>query len=183
MIVALLVILLNDHFSLGRMEQVMLTSSVPLFFLCFSISRWARLLAGRHIFGYRAIHSWTFVSSYVVYAAAVLTHTPVLLWLGSAILGSALAGGHLGWNLGHNDFTDDARSTLYMAIHVGLTGLRGLIMPLVGVAFYQFVQLVSPGNGVYAILLPLVLASLGSAWFVYLHFDRKRRLEEEGVTP
>ena len=50
MIVALLVVLINDHFSLNRVQQVMLTSSVPLFFLCFSISQWARLLAGRHIF-------------------------------------------------------------------------------------------------------------------------------------
>jgi MFS family permease len=176
MIVALLVVLLNEYFSLGRLEQVMLTSSVPLFFLCFSISHWARLLAGRHIFGYRAIHSWTFVSSYVIFSIAVLAHVPWLLWLGSALLGSALAGGHLGWNLGHNDFTDDARSTLYMAIHVGLTGLRGLVMPLVGIAFFQYLQAVSPGNGMYAILLPLALSTLGSAWFVWLHLERTRRL-------
>jgi MFS family permease len=176
MIVTLLVVLLNEHFNMGQMEQVMLTSSVPLFFLCFSIAHWAKLLAGRHIFGYRAIHSWTFVSAYVIYSIALLAHIPWLLWLGSALLGSALAGGHLGWNLGHNDFTDDTRSTLYMAIHVGLTGLRGLVMPLVGVAFYQYLQSVSPGSGIYSILLPLVLASLGSAWFVYLHLERTRRL-------
>jgi MFS family permease len=182
MIVAMLVVLMNDHFSLGRMEQVMLTSSVPLLFLCFSISRWARLLASRHIFGYRAIHSWTFVSSYVVYAIAALAQWPLLLWLGSALLGAGLAGGHLGWNLGHNDFTDDARSSLYMAIHVGLTGLRGLLMPILGVAFYQYLEATAPGSGIYATLLPLTLAGLGSAWFVYLHFERERNSGERGGT-
>ena len=175
MVVALLVVLINEHFEMSRLQQVMLTSSIPLFFLCFSISQWAKLLAGRHIFGYRAIHSWTFVSSYIVFAVAILGHHPLLLWLGSALLGAALAGGHLGWNLGHNDFTDDARSTLYMAIHVGLTGLRGLIMPLVGIGFYQYLESLESGRGIYSILLPLLLASVGSVGFVYLHWDRKRR--------
>ena len=180
MIIALLVVLINENFDLGRMEQVMITSSVPLFFLCFSIAQWAKLLAHRHIFGYRAIHSWTFVASYLVFTIAALLHIPSLLWLGSALLGTALAGGHLGWNLGHNDFTDDANSTLYMAIHVGLTGLRGLLMPVLGVSFYQYLKSVDPASGIYATLLPLSLSILGSFWFVFLHFRRKRRLLERG---
>jgi hypothetical protein len=47
---------------------------------------------------------------------------------------AAFAGGKLGWNLGHNDFASDDQSTLYMGIHVTLTGVRGLIAPLAGVA-------------------------------------------------
>jgi len=178
MIIAMLVVLINEHFNLARLEQVMITSSIPLLFLCFSISLWAKLLARRHIFGYRAIHSWTFVCSYLVFAVAALAHVPLLLWLGSALLGAALAGGHLGWNLGHNDFSDDANSTLYMAIHVGLTGLRGLLMPLFGVAFYQYLESGEAGGGIYAILLPLGLSAAGSMRFVYLHVERKRRLKK-----
>jgi len=92
--------------------------------------------------------------------------------MGSLLLGSAYAGGHLGWNLGHNDFTNDANSSLYMAIHVSLTGLRGLLMPIIGVAFIQFLDSVWPGSGAYSLLLPLLLCFLGTCWFVYLHFDR-----------
>jgi MFS family permease len=178
MIIAMLVVLINEHFSLSRLDQVMITSSVPLLFLCFSISQWAKLLAKRHIFSYRAIHSWTFVCAYVVFTIAALAHIPLLLWLGSALLGAALAGGHLGWNLGHNDFSDDANSTLYMAIHVGLTGLRGMLMPLLGVAFYQYLESGSSGSGIYATLLPLGLSIAGSTWFVFLHFKLKRGLQE-----
>ena len=177
MVIALLVVMINEHFNLNQVEQVMITSSVPLLFLCFSISQWAKLLAHRHIFSYRAVQSWAFVTSYLIFVCAALFHISYLLWLGAALLGIALAGGHLGWNLGHNDFTDDANSTLYMAIHVSLTGMRGLFMPIVGVAFYQWLEASNPGSGIYAVMLPLGLSILGSSWFVILHFDKKRRMQ------
>ncbi len=172
MIIAMLVVLMNDYFTLSRLSQVMITSSLPLLVLCFSIAYWAKLLDRHHIFTYRAIHSWNFVSAYVVFAIAAIGRIPDLLWIGSLLLGSAYAGGHLGWNLGHNDFTNDANSSLYMAIHVSLTGLRGLLMPIIGVAFIQFLDSVWPGSGAYSLLLPLLLCFLGTCWFVYLHFDR-----------
>jgi len=175
MVIAMLVVLMNDHFSLPRLSQVMITSSLPLVILCVTIAYWARILDRRHIFTYRAIHSWNFVSAHAVFAFAAISGISELLWLGSLLLGSAYAGGHLGWNLGHNDFTNDANSSLYMAIHVSLTGFRGLIMPIVGVAFMQYLESTSPGHGVYAMLLPLLLCLLGSCWFVYLHIDRERR--------
>jgi MFS family permease len=174
MIIAMLVILMNDYFTLPRLHQVMITSSLPLLVLFVTIAHWAKVLDRRHIFTYRAIHSWNFVSAHAVFAVAALANMPGLLWLGSLLLGSAYAGGHLGWNLGHNDFTSDADSSLYMAIHVSLTGLRGLFMPIVGVAFFQYLESVSPGHGAYAMLLPMALCLLGSFWFVYLHFDRAK---------
>jgi len=174
MVIAMLVVFMNDHFTLSRMDQVMITSSLPLLVLCVSIAYWAKLLDRRHIFTYRAIHSWNFVSAHAVFAIAAIAGIPELLWLGSLLLGSAYAGGHLGWNLGHNDFTNDANSSLYMAIHVSLTGLRGLLMPIVGVACMQYLESIKPGYGAYAMLLPLLLCFLGSCWFVFLHFDRER---------
>lgn len=174
MVIAMLVVLMNELFTLQRLSQVMITSSLPLLILCLTISFWAKLLDRQHIFTYRAIHSWAFVSAHFVFALAAIARIPELLWLGSVLLGSAYAGGHLGWNLGHNDFTDDANSSLYMAIHVSLTGLRGLLMPIAGVAFIQFLDSVSPGSGRYALLLPLLLCLLGSCWFVYLHHDREK---------
>ncbi|MDT8322372.1 MAG: MFS transporter [Xanthomonadales bacterium] len=172
MIIAMLVLLMNEHFGMVRLHQVMITSSVPLLVLCFSIRRWAKVLATRHIFTYRAIHSWNFVACFVCFALAAILELSALLWLGSILLGSAYAGGHLGWNLGHNDFTDDTNSSLYMAIHVGFTGARGLVMPIVGVMFFQYMETVAPGGGAYAMLLPLSLSILGSCWFVYLHRRR-----------
>jgi len=61
-----------------------------------------------------------------------------------------------------------------MAIHVSLTGLRGLLMPIIGVVLFQYLESISNGYGVYAMLIPLLLCLLGASWFVYLHFERRR---------
>jgi hypothetical protein len=161
---------------LSQFEQVMITSSLPLLVLCFSIPYWARLLDRRHIFGYRALHSWFFVASFAVFAAAIHARESLLLWPASVLLGAAYAGAHLGWNLGHNDFTTDAKAAHYMAIHVTFTGLRGLVVPLVGVGLYQFLAMRWPAQASYALILPLVLSLAGSLFFVGLHLERKRRL-------
>lgn len=174
MVIPILVIVLNEQFSMARFAQVMITSSLPLVFLCLFVRVWARLLDGAHIFAYRAIHSWFYVSAIGVFLLAGVTGKAWLLWPGSILLGVANAGGHLGWNLGHNDFSNDAWASLYMAIHVTLTGLRGLLAPLAGVAFYQFLAGVAPERAAWALILPLTLSFLGSAWFVVLNRERRR---------
>lgn len=175
MVVAMLVVLMNDRLGLDRLPQVLITSSVPVLVMCLSVRTWARLLDRRHIVSYRAAHSWTFVAANACFATAMILGRVGFLWAGAILLGLAWGGGHLGWNLGHNDFADDADSTLYMATHVGLTGLRGLVMPVLGVFFIQWLDAVSPGRGVYAMLFPLALTAAGWAWFTRLHLERKRR--------
>jgi MFS family permease len=169
MIVAMLVVLMNDRLGLDRFTQVLITSSLPIFLMCLTVRSWARVLDKRHIVSYRAVHSWTFVAANTFFAAAFLVDAPQLLWVGSILLGAAWGGGHLGWNLGHNDFANDGDSTLYMATHVWLTGLRGLIMPVAGVAFIHYLETQAPGQGDYAMLLPLALTLAGYLWFVHLH--------------
>lgn len=179
MVVPMLVILVADHFRLGRMEQVLITSSVPVMVLCFSVAFWAARLDRRHIISYRAVHSWSFVATGATFAAAAITQQAELLWLGAVLMGSALGGGHLGWNLGHNDFSGDADASLYMATHVSLTGVRGLVSPLIAVSFMQFLESLRPGLGAYGLLLPLTLTLAGALWFVHLHRQRRR----QGLAP
>jgi hypothetical protein len=175
MVVAMLVVLMNDQLGLDRLRQVLIASSLPILVLCLSVRGWARVLEDRHIISYRAVHSWTFVAANAFFAAAFMGGMPQLLWVGAVLLGLAWGGGHLGWNLGHNDFADDSDSSLYMATHVWLTGLRGLIMPVLGVVFIQFLEWFSPGHGAYAMLLPFGLTLAGWSWFIRLHRDLKLR--------
>jgi hypothetical protein len=109
-----------------------------------------------------------------VFAWAAITQTPALLWLGAVLMGSAHGGGNLGWNLGHHDFSGDADSSLYMATHVSLTGVRGLVMPIAGVVFLRYLESLQTGLGAYALLLPLALTLSGTLWFVHLHRVRRR---------
>ena len=175
MLIPILVVQLNELLVLSQLNQVMIISTLPLLVLCFSIPFWARLLDRMHIFTYRAMHSWCFVSSSALFCLAVISGRSEFLWPASVMLGAAYAGGHLGWNLGHNDFSSDATASHYMAIHVTLTGIRGLVMPLVGVGFYQFLSAHWPGHASYALLLSLGLTLAGSVNFVILHLERKRR--------
>lgn len=168
MVIPILVIALNEQFNLTKLAQVMLTSSIPLVFLCLTIRPWARMLDGNHIFAYRSIQSWFYVSSIGVFMLAAGLGQAWLLWPGAILLGVSIAGGHLGWNLGHNDFSSDSRASLYMAIHVTLTGMRGLVAPLMGVAFYQYLSGLNPQANRWALGLPFLLSVTGAIWFVLL---------------
>jgi MFS family permease len=176
MLTPLLVVIMNDQLGLPRFDQVLLTSSIPLLVLCFSIGAWGRLLDGRHILHYRAVQAWFFVAANVAFAAGVILQLTWVLWPAAAILGAAYAGGLLGWNLGHNDFASDRESSIYMAIHVSLTGARGLVMPLFGVVCYQWLEYTAAGSGTYAMFLPVTLTLSGTLWFVHLSI-LKRRLD------
>lgn len=168
MVVAQLVVILNEQLGLSRLQQMLVTSSIPFAAIPLSIPLWARYFDRVHIVRYRAVQSWTFVAAIATLLAGVLARELWLLWLGAALLGTGYSGGRLGWNLGHNDFASDARATEYMGLHVTLTGIRGLAAPLIGVGAYQIMEGVNPGSGVYALVLPLLLSTSGAFGFVWL---------------
>jgi len=168
MVIALLVVILTEQLGLPRFQQVLITTSVPLIAVSLMTPFWARRLDRMHVLEYRAVHSWMFVLAMACFAPGAIFGQAWLFWVGALILGSAFAGGKLGWNLGHNDFASDAHSTLYMAIHVTLTGIRGLLAPLVGVGIYQILESFQPQAGRYVLLFPLTLTLAAAITFVML---------------
>jgi hypothetical protein len=168
MVIALLVILLNEQFGFARSEQVMVTTALPLIMLSIFTPIWARRLDAVHILDYRARQAWMFVITMLFFLTASILGLKWLFWIGALSLGMAFAGGKLGWNLGHNDFASDDKSTLYMGIHVTLTGIRGLIAPLVGVSVYQLLEAYGTGLGRYVLLFPFTLTLGGAVTFVIL---------------
>jgi hypothetical protein len=98
-------------------------------------------------------------------AAALLLRTQWLVWPGAFLYGVSLAASSLGWSLGHNDFAPRGEETRYMALHVSLTGLRGLAAPTLGVFAYHALERLWPGTGAWAVLMPLALVVLGAAQF------------------
>ncbi|MEE4295089.1 MAG: MFS transporter [Wenzhouxiangella sp.] len=175
MVIALLVILLTEQFGFSRFSQVMITTTLPLLSLAVFTPVWARRLDAVHILDYRARQAWSFVLTLGLFTLATVAGLPWLFWVGSLALGAAFAGGKLGWNLGHNDFASDDQSTLYMGIHVTLTGLRGLLAPLAGVLVYQTLEAQGPGLGRWVLVFPFALTLGGAITFVIL--ARLRRQE------
>ena len=174
MVIALLVILLTEQFGFSRFEQVMITTTLPLLTLAVFTPIWARRLDAVHILDYRARQAWAFVLALGLFTVAAVTMQGWLFWVGSLALGAAFAGGKLGWNLGHNDFASDDQSTLYMGIHVTLTGVRGLLAPLAGVLVYQALEAHQPGLGRWVLLFPFALTLGGAVTFVVLAALRRR---------
>lgn len=181
MVIALLVVLLTEQFGVSRFSQVMITTTLPL--LCLSVFTpiWARRLDAVHILDYRAKQAWTFVLAVGLFATSAMLDWIVGFWIGALALGAAFAGGKLGWNLGHNDFASDEQSTVYMGIHVTLTGLRGLVAPLTGVLVYQQLESISEGWGRFVLLFPLTLTLGGAITFVVLARWRRRELARLGI--
>jgi MFS family permease len=178
MVIALLVILLTEQFGFSRFSQVMITTTLPLLSLAVFTPIWARRLDAVHILDYRARQAWSFVLTLGLFTVATVVGLPWLFWVGSLTLGAAFAGGKLGWNLGHNDFASDDQSTLYMGIHVTLTGLRGLLAPLAGVLVYQTLEAQGPGLGRWVLVFPFALTLGGAITFVILARLRRREAAE-----
>ncbi len=167
MALAPLILVLGDMQS-GAVEKVLISSSIPLLFIPLTIAWWARRLDRMHVIQYRATHSWSFVAALSLFAVGSALHNSLLLMSGAALLGVAYAGGLLGWNLGHNDFSSADRAAQYLGVHVTLTGVRGLIMPLVGVNLHRWFSLNTPWGGEAAMLVPLALCTSGAVAFLWL---------------
>jgi MFS family permease len=168
MFVAPLILILNDQMDLPAWQQVLLTSSVPLAALPLTIGFWAKMLGRLHVIPYRARHCWSFVTAIGCFALAAGMHWQPLLWVGAFLFGTAVAGAVLGWNLGHHDFATPAKASHYMAVHVTLTGIRGLVMPVVGVNLYHWLQQYHPDSSRWVLLVPLVLSVSGALAFQWL---------------
>jgi hypothetical protein len=178
MVLAPLILIINAHYSLTQLEQMLITSSIPLLMMTATMRIWSRLLDSGHVVHYRARHAWSFVAAFITWIAAIPLDMPALLWIGAAVYGFAQAGGVLGWNLGHHDFSSPERAAQYMGTHVTLTGIRGLIAPLVGVWGYQWLEMRAPGSGHWILVLPLLLATSGAIGFV--RWSREMRRREAG---
>ncbi len=180
MFMAPLIVFLNEHTGMGQLQQILITTAIPLALIPFAVGWWAKLLDGNHIFHFRSIHSWGFVVALVIFLSAQILAINELFFVGAFVYGIAISGGVIGWNLGHNDFVGKGDSGKnenpmdYMAIHVTLTGIRGLIMPLVGISLYQWLETTGSGAGRYALVLPLIMTTLGAILFVVFNKQSKQ---------
>jgi hypothetical protein len=180
MFMAPLILVMNNNLQLSQVQQILITASLPTLLMPLLVPFWASVFARRHVIDFRARLNWFFAGAVGAFLTAAVTHWIPLLWLGSVLLGTGWAGGRLGWNLGHNDFTaDDERATGYMGLHVTLTGVRGAVVPLVGVTLYQTLEARAPGFGVWSLLLPFMLSLCGAIGFVVL--ARTMRAPPRGV--
>lgn len=165
----LMVVCQNEVLGLPAFQQVLVTTAIPVLVVPFAVRPWATYLDRHRVLAFRAVHGRITIVAVLLLLAAVFLHWPWLLLGGALLLGVSMAAGSLGWSLGHNDFAPRGEETRYMALHVTMTGIRGLVTPPVAIGLYYALDSWRPGLGAAALLLPLALIVAGSQRFTAMH--------------
>jgi MFS family permease len=169
MAIPVLVIMLREEFNLSYFWSILISSTGALIVMPLAIPLWARVLDRAHVVRFRSIHSWTFVVASVIFFAGAVFHRVELMFLGQITMGIGYAGGTLAWNLGHVDFSPPSQTSQYMATHVTLNGVRGLIAPILAVGIYEGIKRLGGDNpGAWVFATSMVLSVVGAMGFVQL---------------
>ena len=179
MVIPLLVVCLDDVLHLPPFLQMAVATSVPILVIPIAIWPWAQLLDRHHVVIFRSIQGGVTVTAVTLYTLAILGRWPWLLAPGALLMGISMAAGAIGWNLGHNDFARRGEETLYMAVHVTLTGIRGLFGPSIAIGLYYGLESLGSGLGAWAMLLPLALIMLGAYGFVAMRREHSRGVRQK----
>ncbi len=174
MVVPTLVLALNERFNLGDdpfKASVLVTTLVPSILMPLAVPMWASLLDRAHVVKFRAIHGWAFVLASTLFTIGAATLSYPIVVAGSVAWGIATGGGAVAWNIGHTDFSPPGATSHYMATHVTLNGIRGLIAPLLAVGMYHWLSNhrdalpVEPAAMVLGVTCVLsVSGTMGFAW-------------------
>lgn len=152
---------LDEKTDLGAGQSIVLAQVLPFLIPVLTIPLWARMLDRMHVVRFRTYHAWTFVVSNGLMGLGFMLDSLTVLYLSRIALGLGNAGAMIAWNIGHHDFAKRDLATIYMGVHVTLTGVRGAVAPFVGTALYT-------GFAVSAMGLDLRLPALEEWTFLVL---------------
>jgi hypothetical protein len=165
-------IVLEDEMHATYTQGILATTVIPLLVMPLAIPFWARRLGRSHVVDFRAVHAWSFVAATAVLFLASWWRSMPLFYLSGALLGVGFAGGSLAWNIGHQDFAPPERDAEYMAVHVTLNGIRGLIAPFLAVGLYEGLK--AWGLAPWTFFICTLINVVGAWGFVMLRKARRR---------
>jgi MFS family permease len=168
MVGPVLVITLRERFGIGYFQSILVASSLTNIVIPLAIPLWVKLMDRAHIVKFRAVQSWAFVLSGSCFLAGAYSQVLPLMFAGAVFQGIAFGGGNLAWHLGHVDFAPPAETSHYMATHVTLNGIRGLMAPLVAVACYEAAGRagLQPSVVMFGVTLAVTLAGCFGFWWL-----------------
>ena len=166
---------------------------IPALCMAGSAPLWGRLLDRMNPMSGRALFNSIQCVAYGFHCYGGLTQQAWPFLIGSIVHAVGMGGSTINWLTGSLYFADRERVTLYNSIHVALTGLRGLLAPLVGVLIYGGTVVLGPwavpglGLGPWLFGLSAALSLCGSVYMVWMtRWDQGSSEEthlERGVSP
>ncbi|HUU82997.1 MAG TPA: MFS transporter [Phycisphaerae bacterium] len=152
MVAPVLATIVTREMQLNYLVSVGLLDILPRTVMLIALFRWAPFFDRVGVVRYRVVSGlfWlsflvlgTIATLVVVNEAGIGPAAPVIAiavyGLSRVCMGMGLGGGMLAWNLGHLHFAPAHEAEIYMGVHVTLTGLRGLVMPLLGIWLWMVV--------------------------------------------
>lgn len=117
-----------------------------------SLGHWGRLFDALGVLRFRIVNvsCWALSLIFGMFATLVVSeqlaigavYLPLAVGLfavRSVLAGLGRGGGALAWHIGHLHFANDHDAELYMGIHVSLTGIRGMLAPLIGIWLWHLI--------------------------------------------
>lgn len=166
-------IMLEDEMHATYTQGILATTIIPLLVMPLAIPFWARHLDRSHVVDFRSHHAWSFVAATALLFFAALAQSMPLYYIAGAMLGIGFAGGSLAWNIGHQDFAPPERDADYMAVHVTLNGLRGLVAPFLAVALYESLKAWDLAPWTFGVCT--IVNAIGAWGFVAMRRQRRHR--------
>ncbi|MCK4343279.1 MAG: MFS transporter [Phycisphaerae bacterium] len=161
----LLIIYLTKRFDFRYFDSALITTLIPITVMLGAIRYWAPFFDRIGVLRFRIYNSLMWTLSYVGVTVAMLIAgigdelrflpvAIVILALARVMNGLGRSGGVIAWFIGHLHFAREHQTELYMGIHVGLTGIRALVMPFIG-----WLCSLALGYGTFGIALLLATTS------------------------
>jgi hypothetical protein len=179
MLSAPMTFVVTDELKMSYTAGIMINAIIPLAVMPFAIPLWSRYMARTHIIQFRSVHGWSFVSASVAVTAASYLHSVELIYLGAVLLGVGYAGGTLAWNLGHQDFASAERDADYMAVHVTLNGIRGILAPIAAWGLHQW--LAPLGHAPLVLVACTAINAVGVLGFMSMRSSIAPRVDEDAT--
>jgi MFS family permease len=86
-----------------------------------------------------------------------------LVYLAFAIFGIAMAGVNIAWNMGSIFFAGKEDASMYQSVHVTMTGIRGILAPMLGLLLLKTLGIIS----VFAVAVGFLMLASYLSWRDY----------------
>lgn len=170
--------LLNQTVGTSRMQISLIAVVIPSVTIILTSPLWGRYLASRTPMLARGLFSLMQTVTFALYTYGGLTQQIWPFYIGSFVHSCSVAGGSINWLTGSFYFATPDSSALYSGIHVFLTGIRGIVAPIIarllfitGATGFGFQGL---GLGPWIFLVCVMLSLLGAAIFFYAQYLESR---------
>lgn len=175
-----------QELGMSYLQSIGLLRVIPLLCMLVALLLWAPFFDRVGVVRFRVVHGGCWLSHLVLgtIGTAIILTNPApgsaalsavfFFYVASRIvMGVSMGGGALAWYLGHLHFARSAEAEIYMGVHVTLTGLRGLVMPLVGIWLWQH-------TGLFVWVLAVAFSAAGLAIYAVMAREEQAAANAEG---